>query len=396
MSYQAMPIHWLEWLLLAASVLLLSGALITNGFLPISYGLTRILILIVTLLLIARHWRQIMQHWTLNILLLLLIVWAFASTLWSLEPALTLQRSISLLSMYLLGLYIVTRLNSRQQVRFIFWLIVFVLLMSVLFALILPDYGIMTDSHAGSWQGILSHKNVLGRLLITGFAILLVTPRVWLGINRWQSIVLLMLFVMVIWMTRSASARVLLFYFIMLVPVLYLLYQHPFLLIGLTMFGMLIGIGLLLFLLINSTEFFALFGRDATMTGRTHLWDSALRMIADRPLLGYGYTVSFTPTSPIHHLLIWEEAPHAHNGWLDTALDLGLIGAGLLTLSNLQNIWRSVIGIQTTGSPYNVFALILVLAFMGGSITDTTPFFLRDMTLLFYIMVTLALGKNNL
>lgn len=30
-------------------------------------------------------------------------------------------------------------------------------------------------------------------------------------------------------------------------------------------------------------------GKDITLTNRTHMWDSALRLIADSPLLGYGY-----------------------------------------------------------------------------------------------------------
>ena len=385
-----------EVYLLGACALALSGAFIENGFLPVPYGFVRVLVLLVTLGLFIRHWRTLRREWVHNLLLLALIAWAFLSALWSLDAALTLQRAVSLLSMYLLGGYIAIRFSLRQQVRFVLGIITFALLMSVAFALLLPQYGIMTGTHAGSWNGILSHKNVLGRLLLVGAVILLYLPPVWLGLKRWQTVALGMLFVLVIVLTRSASAWAILLAFVLLWPCIRLLFSHPFLFIGSAVLLGILALGFALLVLANVPAFAALLGRDPTLTGRTHLWDAALQMIAQSPWLGYGYTATFTPEAPIYHILIWKEAAHAHNGWLDAALDLGLVGVTLLTLSNLQNLWRALYGpqgLQNQGSPYALFALLFVLAFMATSISDTTPLFLRDMTLLLYIIVTLSLTR---
>jgi O-antigen ligase len=43
------------------------------------------------------------------------------------------------------------------------------------------------------------------------------------------------------------------------------------------------------FILFASDVFFAILGKDATLTGRTKIWAAVMREIEDRPWLGYGY-----------------------------------------------------------------------------------------------------------
>jgi len=63
-----------------------------------------------------------------------------------------------------------------------------------------------------------------------------------------------------------------------------------------------------------------LFNRTETLTGRTEIWKSLVPYAKKNILLGYGYG-GFWTTS-LRNLI----ASHAHNGYLDTILDLGLIG----------------------------------------------------------------------
>jgi exopolysaccharide production protein ExoQ len=70
-------------------------------------------------------------------------------------------------------------------------------------------------------------------------------------------------------------------------------------------------------------------GRDATLTGRIPLWGMVIQEIASRPFLGHGYAGFWIEDSiPVQY--IWKSigwaAPDAHSGYLDVALQLGLMG----------------------------------------------------------------------
>src|SRR6266446_3462553 len=73
-------------------------------------------------------------------------------------------------------------------------------------------------------------------------------------------------------------------------------------------------------------------GRDATLTGRTALWDQALRIPVNR-WLGAGYE-SFWLGGRLEQMcqINWEHPNQAHNGYLEVYLDLGWIGLALIGL----------------------------------------------------------------
>jgi O-antigen ligase len=67
-----------------------------------------------------------------------------------------------------------------------------------------------------------------------------------------------------------------------------------------------------------------------TLTGRTYIWDFVNYEIARKPLLGWGY-LSFWLVGPDSPAIVeapgWiKTMPHAHNGYLDTILDMGYVG----------------------------------------------------------------------
>ncbi len=73
---------------------------------------------------------------------------------------------------------------------------------------------------------------------------------------------------------------------------------------------------------------------DSTFTGRTVIWDFAHLEIARKPILGWGYQ-SFWLVGPDGPGIMdgpgWvKEMPNAHNGYLDTMLEMGYVGFVLL------------------------------------------------------------------
>src|SRR5205085_74576 len=73
---------------------------------------------------------------------------------------------------------------------------------------------------------------------------------------------------------------------------------------------------------------------DSSLTGRTIIWDFANYEIERRPLLGWGYQ-SFWLAGPDAPSIVdapgWVKTmPDAHNGYVDTKLELGYVGLALL------------------------------------------------------------------
>src|SRR5205085_2663946 len=98
----------------------------------------------------------------------------------------------------------------------------------------------------------------------------------------------------------------------------------------------LIPVGLCLYLLLQFGFEFDIIaalaeavGRNPDLTGRTHIWSVVLSTNTN-PLVGTGYE-SFWLGSRLRW--VWEQAGEvneAHNGYLETYLNLGLIGVFLL------------------------------------------------------------------
>ncbi len=73
---------------------------------------------------------------------------------------------------------------------------------------------------------------------------------------------------------------------------------------------------------------------DSTFTGRTIIWDFLHTQIAKSPLVGWGYQ-SFWLVGPDGPSVVdapgWvKDMPNAHNGYLDTMVEMGYVGLLLL------------------------------------------------------------------
>lgn len=78
--------------------------------------------------------------------------------------------------------------------------------------------------------------------------------------------------------------------------------------------------------------------KDATLTGRTYLWEFASKLIAERPLLGHGYS-AFWRQGNVDAEGLWRWAGIAsrqgfnfHNQFIEMRVDLGWVGVTLLAL----------------------------------------------------------------
>lgn len=137
-----------------------------------------------------------------------------------------------------------------------------------------------------------------------------------------------------------------------------------------------------------------LFG-DPTFTSRTTIWAFAAEMIGRKPLLGWGYQ-SFWLVGPDAPSV--REAPdfvgtmpHAHNGYLDTALQTGFLGLALLSLMILSSILA--IGKFVHHQPRRAwFALSILLFTVLYNGMETTFVRTYDFSWLVFLVICVDVG----
>jgi exopolysaccharide production protein ExoQ len=225
--------------------------------------------------------------------------------------------------------------------------------------------------YPGSWNGVIYHKNALGRLGVLGVIVFGVLIQRSLMPTRiiWTIAGLVSLIVII--GSQSASAIVVLglvvIAWLMLILVNTLSHQQQLQVAALSV-GTAIPGGSLIWLF--STEIVALLGRDLTFTGRLPLWQALWSIAWKQSLLGYGFGAFWLESGRMIELDIalmrqrfwW--ALHAHNGYLDIWLEVGLIGLVLTCILLIVALWRSLIMIQRKLAGSYLYFVCLFIIFL--------------------------------
>ena len=84
--------------------------------------------------------------------------------------------------------------------------------------------------------------------------------------------------------------------------------------------------------------------RDLTLTGRAKIWELAWLSVERNPLLGYGYNAYWWVSGDSYQTLalLRYATPHAHNGFLDLTLQIGLIGAALFAVVWINSMFAAL------------------------------------------------------
>lgn len=219
----------------------------------------------------------------------------------------------------------------------------------------LPSYGRMTYVFPGAWQGIFIHKNVLGKFATLALIVSLCLRDYW-SKNLWLSAIALSLTLAV--GTGSATST-------MACGIIigsYLAAKNRiFMNIGLSflcVFAILafFYIDQILNLLTDS------FDKSATLSGRTTLWELSFHFINTHPWLGYGLGAFWkTPDAEALRAVAGWEVPHAHNGILELALNIGYIGVAAYLALFFVLIRLSMQSIKSGSDSILLFPFLIVV-----------------------------------
>jgi len=311
------------------------------------------------------------------------------------------------LPMTAFGLYLGTSFDIKQQVKVLSIGLGVGLIISWATAIAVPSIGRDNEIFIGAWTGVYGHKNSASTLMILTAATLLLMStkkiKTKLLVNSRSSIAVRMLASLAaifIFLTTSATGLVLL----ISIPFSLFLYTEfkwkgkasiLFLSLFALIFSLLLGI-----LLDNWQDIVVGIGRDPTLTGRVPMWNVAIDKIADRPFLGYGKGGFWAPESP-YPLQVGRAVglrfipPHIHNGFIDTALDIGLIGLICLFASLLIVIWRSLKQAYFRSTSEDLFPLCFLIVFIINNITESYILYQYHLLWPLYVAIAMNVGYSG-
>lgn len=300
------------------------------------------------------------------------VVVAAVSAGWADDGATTLRRAGALGMWTLFGLFLVSRYHPRQVLTHLAAALGIIAVLSLLAGLIVPDLGLEHGFNEGAWRGVFTTKNVLGETMLLASIVFWILLRGREG--RWfRPLIGVALPIVLIGLSRSATAIIIGISVLVIVPAIVAFSRGGVASMAAVVCLLTIGAAAPLAMLQRELVLGRM-GKDVTLTGRTTVWMAVSKRIAERPLLGYGYSGFWERGSAISEALraaVGWDTPHSHNGFLDMWLDLGLLG--LLTLLSgfafaAKRAWVALrAGITLEGVWATSFLVVLLLLDMVES-----------------------------
>jgi O-antigen ligase len=184
---------------------------------------------------------------------------------------------------------------------------------------------------AGNWRGAFGHKNVAASVLAMLVFLGIYIVRSGARLSGAAVVVLASLFLLNTASKSSLALIGLVLALTSLTSIVRSYWLRAVMLLAPLVLLALLGIGTVMS---DSLAAIAkLLPLDSSFTGRTDIWEFALQSLQLRLATGYGFE-AFWGTDAIRNVpqgLEWAEyASHSHNGYLDTALSMGLPGLALL------------------------------------------------------------------
>ncbi|MBV9392191.1 MAG: O-antigen ligase family protein, partial [Verrucomicrobia bacterium] len=313
--------------------------------------------------------------------LMFFLIYCLLAILWSDFPFVAFKRWIKILGHPIMALIVLTDPNPVAAFRKLFKRAAFVLVpMSILFIKYYPQYGRGFDNWTGLAfnQGVNLNKNELGYCcMISGlffFWNLLQAFKLKNRKARRNEVILsLAFFAMVLWLLKLSSSATSLSCMVVGAATILVL-GLPF--VSKRHVGFYVIIGILVFALSEPIfgiygEVLKVLGRDPTLTDRTQVWHDALTL-QPNPLLGAGFE-SFWLGSRLAKLWAkwWWHPNQAHNGYIETYLNLGLVGVAILA-GVLLDTFRKISKRLVKDFEFSRLRLAFLFAIMMYNFTEAT------------------------
>lgn len=326
-------------------------------------------------------------------------VYCGISIMWSDYPFVSLKRYTKEIGNVIMALIILTEKDPVQAIRAIFARYVHLVIpFSIVLIYCFPSIGTYYDaSLLLSYCGVATNKNKLGVITFVS-GLFLVWELIHIGgadgkKPDWPKLYsCCALLLMVVWLTYIAHSATALVCIIVGTGMLFLM-KFPFFVrnVGyLGIYSLMLAVSMILLLysfpnIIDAVP--EMMGRDKTLTGRTDLWIDLLREPIN-PILGTGYQSFWLGTRTDD---LWDKylfhPTQAHNGYLETYLNGGLVGVGLL----LAMIVATASKLKKVLLLEKSFGILLIVFILTAVLYNCTEAMISRLSLLWFVICIAAL-----
>jgi exopolysaccharide production protein ExoQ len=295
----------------------------------------------------------------LGVVICLYLILAVSSVIWADDTVFAIKRVTSLILLSFGALALAQRLNFRQLKSLTIFICGFTLAISAICELGLTTFRPFDPSwrFAGVIHPVAQGWNC-GILAIAAAAM---SARSTLQRVAGYGVVATSLFFLVLTRSRMAFLSLV----VALCLYLFMTSRKPYR-VGLVL-GLSIVTCITALILAGDAQKLAEFGRGSegedsigSLNGRIPVWGELLSYASKRPLVGYGYNGFFSPS---HIRSISDEVGwvpiHAHSGYMEALLDLGIVGEILLLLILAASVKRAL-SLSGQDSGYAFVAAIIV------------------------------------
>jgi exopolysaccharide production protein ExoQ len=335
------------------------------------------------------NWRGVLAS---NFWIFALFVYCGISVIWSDYPFVSFKRWLKDFGNVIMVLIILTEKDRVKSVRAVFARYAYIAIpISVVFIKYFPEFGRIYNrwTYLPAYVGITTEKNALGCIaLVCGIFLIwdLIEIQKSLGRNTKKVDILnrALLISMVLWLIGIAESATSLVCLVigtsMLIGIKVLFSQR--LIKYFSKYCVIIGFIIFFLYLITGMDetMLHMLGKDPTLTGRTDIWSMVLKEPIN-PIVGTGYE-SFWMGERVEHFMktYYFRMNQAHNGYLETYLNTGLIGIFLLIaviISAGNKMKKEIINYDSYGALFFTFyVVILIYNMTEGMFNKLSPIWL--------------------
>ncbi|AYV49592.1 O-antigen polymerase [Caulobacter flavus] len=316
------------------------------------------------------------------------------STFWSIAPDVTTRRAFAVTCTTLGGVALAARFRWRELAEVFAAAFAVLIVASYVVCLAVPRIGVMTELFPGAWRGLWREKNGLGGMMAFGFCIVsaaaLLNPKrakLWWGFA--------VLAIGLVLMSTSKTSLVSLMLGVAALGFVLIARRSPAAGTAATWTAVTGVVLLVAFIVLASDVFFAILGKDATLTGRTKIWSAALVEIQERPWLGFGYHAIWGDKSgwgPFAWISknAGFQAQHAHNSWLEQWLGMGLLGLAAWGLFYIQTMTLALIAVFRDRGALLAFPFLVVYSLVA--LTESIAVAYNDFRWVLFVALAVKLA----
>jgi O-antigen ligase len=278
-----------------------------------------------------------------------LLAWCLMTSVWAMQPDVSLRRAILEAVVCLSVLVGVEAVGAERALKLFSYVLMLILVVNWISIPFVPQAihqsGDIESEIVGDWRGLYFHKNIAGAVCAISVMVFLYYAIVE---GKWRLYGALTLAALAfLWKTHSKSSLGLLPVALAAAAIYRIAWRRDIDRTIAMVVAALIAIGLALLFFVNYDLIANMLSDPEQFTGRAAIWQGEIAFIRDHPLVGSGFG-TFADTgaaSPIHDYVGgWvNAAAQGHNGYLELAVTIGIIGLLLamiaLVLEPLRIFW---------------------------------------------------------